>query len=62
MKTIKLTDATNAKVIHVCPEHIVAYWWQDSGHTYIMLNGGGQCFATTRESPDEIDNLLMELP
>lgn len=58
MQIIRLTDAVNDKVLHLCPDHIVAYWQQDDSYTYIMLNGGVKSFATVKETADEIDKLL----
>lgn len=58
MQTIQVTDTINDKVIHLCPGHIVAYWWQSDRYTYVMLNGGNKSFATVKETPDEIDKLL----
>jgi len=62
MQTIKLTDASTGKVIRLCPDYIVAYWWQNDAHTYIILGAGSKIFARVKETAEEIDKLLSEVP
>jgi len=55
---IRLTDKDNGEQLRVNENQIIAYWWQDSAYTYIMLN---KSFATVKETPDDIDKLLAEV-
>ena len=64
MKTIKLTNASDGVELRIVPDHVVAYWWQEEHlvSEVVMSNNGFDISLKVKETAEEIDKLLLELP
>ncbi len=64
MQTINLTSTTGGLIFRVNPDHIIAYWYVADHKTSEVITTH-ESFKTSikvKETAEEIDKLLSELP
>lgn len=64
MQTINLTDAIDGNTVRINTDHIVAYGPDQDGGSLILLSNLSATNGSfeVKESAEEIDKLLSELP